>query len=404
MGTKASGEMWQLLSSPQERGAGEQALAACQELPAGPGLVIGSGGSSGGGSSGAGSDESKSGRRWCLQPWSHLEAAAASCGAWLSSIGLDPERVAVVNPLPGHHMGGLMPQVRARAWGVPLLELSPEQLKQPAELLEHQASSGELQGRESLLSLVPTQLQRLLADPSGVAWLQGFALIWVGGAGLSPALAEQARQRQLRLAPCYGATETAAMVTALDPAAFLAGTNGCGHPLADVSLRIDPSHQAIQVLCQRLSPGWLAGPQVQPFADASGWWSSGDAGSLGPAGLQVLGRLDGALNSGGATVFPEQIEAALAQTPGVAALLVLGLPDPEWGQRLVALVRPSSAADGPAAVANLRARAAALPPAERPKTWLLFPELAPNAQGKWERQRWQTWALSTQGLHPRGHG
>ena len=163
--------MWQLLSSPQERGAGEQALAACQELPAGPGLVIGSGGSSGGGS-----DESKSGRRWCLQPWSHLEAAAASCGAWLSSIGLDPERVAVVNPLPGHHMGGLMPQVRARVWGVPLLELSPEQLKTPATLLEHQASSGELQGREFLLSLVPTQLQRLLADPSGVAWLQGFAL------------------------------------------------------------------------------------------------------------------------------------------------------------------------------------------------------------------------------------
>jgi len=382
--------MWQLLSSPQERGAGERALAACQELPQGPGLVIGSGGSSGGGSGGG----SQRGRRWCLQPLSHLEAAAVSCGAWLRQIGLDPERVAVVNPLPGHHMGGLMPQVRARTWGVPLLELSPEQLKQPAELLENQASSGELQGREFLLSLVPTQLQRLLADPSGVAWLQGFALIWVGGAGLSPALAEQARQRQLRLAPCYGATETAAMVAALDPAAFLAGSNGCGHPLADVSLQIDPSHQAIQVLCQRLSPGWLAGPQVQPFADANGWWSSGDAGCLNQQGLQVLGRLDGALNSGGATVFPEQIEAALAQTPGVAALLVVGLPDPEWGQRLGALVRPSSAADGPTALANLRSRAAALPPAERPKTWFLCPELASNAQGKWERQRWQTWALS----------
>ncbi len=55
---------------------------------------------------------------------------------------------------------------------------------------------------------------------------------------------------------------------------------------------------------------------MQPFADAGGWWHSGDAGRLGPAGLEPLGRLDGALNSGGATVFPEQIEAALAGLPG----------------------------------------------------------------------------------------
>ena len=166
------------------------------------------------------------------------------------------------------------------------------------------------------------------------------------------------------------------MVAALDPAAFLAGSNGCGHPLADVSLQIEPSRQAIQVRCQRLSPGWLAGAQLQPFVDASGWWSSGDAGALGPAGLEVLGRLDGALNSGGATVFPEQIEAALAPTPGVAALLVVGLPDCEWGQRLGALVRPSSAADGPTALANLRPRAAALPPAGRLHTRLPFSDLA----------------------------
>ncbi|NBQ21240.1 MAG: hypothetical protein EBU30_06165 [Synechococcaceae bacterium WB6_3B_236] len=60
--------MWQLLSSPQERGPGERALAACQELPQGPGLVIGSGGSS------------QRGRRWCLQPLSHLEAGPRTGG------------------------------------------------------------------------------------------------------------------------------------------------------------------------------------------------------------------------------------------------------------------------------------------------------------------------------------
>jgi O-succinylbenzoic acid--CoA ligase len=74
-----------------------------------------------------------------------------------------------------------------------------------------------------LISLVPTQLARLMAVPQARAWLRQLAVVWVGGAALPEALAAQARSAGIRLAPCYGATETAAMVSALPPGQFLAG-------------------------------------------------------------------------------------------------------------------------------------------------------------------------------------
>ncbi len=369
---------WELRASALEEQAGRDAMTCCQRWPEGSGVVIGSGGSSGG-------------RKWCLQSWENLEQSASSCADWLQAIGVDPSSVRLVNPLPSHHMGGLMPQIRARQWQAPLVAIAPELMKSPGALLEQHGNLNR-GGRDAVISLVPTQLQRLLGDPSGRSWLQQFRLLWIGGGSLSTELADQARQLQLPLSPCYGSTETAAMVCAADPAQFLAGHNSCGEPLSDVELQLEPTSGAIAVKTKRLSPGWLKGEQVQPFADAGGWWQSGDAGRLGPAGLELLGRLDGALNSGGATVFPEQIEAALAGLPGLDALLVVGLPDPQWGQRLIGLVKPSPGANGDELMALLRQRSAGLPPAQRPKQWQLCPELAPNPQGKWERQRWRAWA------------
>jgi O-succinylbenzoic acid--CoA ligase len=127
-----------------------------------------------------------------------------------------------------------------------------------------------------------------------------------------------------------------------------------------------------------------------------GWWSSGDRAALNPAGLQVLGRLDGAIQSGGETVFPEQLEAqllALCQSQGVALgeLLLLPEPDPLWGERLVALVRPLDGAPFSVLVPRLQDLVQQLPPAQRPRRWLECPMLQRNAMGKWERQRWHQW-------------
>lgn len=380
------------LAGPGEQGRLAAALGATPDslaarLGLGPGVVVGSGGSSGA-------------RRWCLQPLAHLQAAAAATGAWLEGQGLEPAACHHLNALPLHHVSGLLPLVRCRQWGASLAWLAPALLRQPQALAEVAPLPRD---RPVLLSLVPTQLARLLGSGAGTAWLAGCRVIWVGGAPLAPALAAAARRAGLPLAPCYGATETAAMVTALPPARFLTGESGCGAPLADVALRIGQGG-ALEVHTARLSPGWLEAGLLQPLPlPEAGWWRSGDAARLGADGsLQLLGRLDGALLSGGETVFPEALEARLLEAAAaaglpLAAVLLLGEEDPLWGQRLVALVRPG--ADQPAdpgrLLADLAALVAGWPPAERPRRWRLCPELAPTAVGKWERRRWRRWWAET---------
>ncbi len=376
------------LCAPQERellasaltGAGPAEADPAGSALSGAGVVVGSGGSAGG-------------RRWCLQPLTHLGASARATGQWLQSIGLNPSGLLLLNPLPLHHVSGLLSLVRHRQWGAELRWLPPELMRQPRALA---AAFPLAEGPPAVLSLVPTQLERLLACPEGAAWLRGCALVWIGGGALPVELARRARREEIRLSPCYGATETAAMVTALPPERFLAGWAGCGDALPDVELRLD-AQGALLVRTLRISPGHLQGGALRPLGCAGGWWRSGDAAAFAAGGLEILGRLDGAISSGGETVFPEQVEARLlgwARQDGLPLrhLLLVPRPDPLWGERLVALVRPDDGgADADALIERCRRLAQRLPPAQRPLGWLPCPPLAPNGLGKWERARWRDW-------------
>jgi O-succinylbenzoic acid--CoA ligase len=284
-----------------------------------------------------------------------------------------------------------MPWLRARQWGAEHAWLAPAQLRQPEDL-----ASVLPRARPALLSLVPTQLHRLLGDPAGVRWLREFAVIWVGGAPLAPAELERSRAAGLRLAPCYGSTETGSMVTALAPEGFLAGLEGCGSPLPHARLRIAAADGAVEVHATSLSPGYLEGGRLHPLAQDGGWWRSGDRGRLDQQGLTLLGRLDGAVHSGGETIFPEEVEQALLALAArralpVAALLLVSRPDREWGERLVALVRPRGDGGEESLLAELKELALGLPPAQRPVEWRFCAALEPNALGKWERSRWADW-------------
>ena len=363
-------------------------------MPLGPGVVVASGGSSGQ-------------PRLCLHPLRHLQRSAQATAEWLVDTDISPEHSLVFNPLPFHHVSGLMPWWRSRQWGIPHVWLSPDLMKDPVALSRFTESVEGWHDKAALLSLVPTQLTRLMGHPAGRTWLQQFSVIWIGGAALSDELAQQARKTGLRLSPCYGATETAAMVTIQKPEAFLAAEPGSGSPLMDVELRLS-QEGALQVRCSRLAlASWCRDQpdRLSELVDCQGWWTSGDLADLSGNGmtlrLNVLGRRDNAIHSGGETVFPERLEERLRSAARELGLplrdvLIVGVSDSTWGQILVAIVRPIYSEQQDQLLQALPVLCAEWSVAERPKRWLGCADLEVNASGKWERSRWSHWARAAQ--------
>ena len=368
---------------------GERIEIPVHMLPKGPGLVISSGGSS-------------SSPNHCLLTSAHLDQSATATAYWLQKQGIKAEHSLIFNPLPLHHLSGLMPWWRSHLWGAEHIWLLPKLMRDPIALELYSKSKFEEKVGPRLLSLVPTQIQRLLSHPSGLRWLQSFDVIWVGGAPLPADLAAKARSNQIRLAPCYGATETCAMVTILSPDEFLAGKTDCGHPLIDVELRLNKNN-ALQIRTPRLALGKWNNGHLEGLQDQDGWWQSGDSASLIKDNnlhrLKIIGRIDTAIHSGGETVFPEKLESKLlsairkSQIP-VKHLIFLPISDKIWGQRLVGLFKwevELTENEQQKQLTHIDKLLKTWLPYERPLTWYKCPELSPNSAGKWERSKWKQW-------------
>ncbi len=141
---------------------------------------------------------------------------------------------------------------------------------------------------------------------------------------------------------------------------------------------------------------WCRGPEFARFVywddeakTAAAWrdgsFTVGDIGRLDPEGYLYLdGRRDDLIISGGVNVYPAEVEAALAEVPGVAEVAVFGVPDGTWGERVCAAV---VAEVGKFDVGLLRARAEArLAPYKRPKEYIVTPSLPRTATGKLQRR------------------
>jgi o-succinylbenzoate---CoA ligase len=263
--------------------------------------------------------------------------------------------------LPLHHVSGLM------------------QLWRSITTNGHFTTNQEVSGQAvpgSFISLVPTQLQRWLHRRSD--WLRSFKTVIIGGAPAAVNLLAEARAAQIPLSLSYGATETAAMVTALPVADFLAGAVGCGHCLPHVDLRIQPDTGRIEIKSPSLMLGYypnLRAPQE--------YWLTDDLGEFDESrNLQIIGRESQKIISGGEKIFPEQVEAAILATGLVTDVCVLGIPDVEWGDRVVACY--VGAVDPLVLQAAVADR---LAPFKRPKAWFSLPEIPRNSQGKIDRQR-----------------
>jgi O-succinylbenzoic acid--CoA ligase len=180
------------------------------------------------------------------------------------------------------------------------------------------------------VSLVPTQLQRLLLQ-TGTP-LAGFSSVLLGGAAAPAGLLTAARDAGVPAVTTYGMTETC---------------GGCvydGVPLDGVRAEVREDGR-IWISGPVLFSGYLGGPR----APADGWFRTGDLGALDAAGrLTVRGRADDVINTGGHKVVPGEVAAALQACPGVRDAAVVGQPDPEWGERVVAVVVPADPGDPPA--------------------------------------------------------
>ena len=243
-----------------------------------------------------------------------------SAGALLASAEATHARLdgpgAWLLALPVSAIAGLQVLCRSVVSGEPVTSLARE------ETLA--AAVARMPAGRRYTAQVPTQLRRFLdAEPDG---LRAFDAILVGGAATDPTLLASAQDAGVAVVTTYGMTETA---------------GGCvydGEPLDGVRARVTDG--GVELSGPVLALGYRRDPVATAEAFADGWFRTRDAGTLRDGRLTVTGRLDDVVITGGVNVAPAAVEAALRDHPSVADAVVLGRPDDEWGQRVVAAVVP----------------------------------------------------------------
>ena len=226
--------------------------------------------------------------------------------------------------LPVTHVAGLQVVLRALRAGSAPVPAGGD----PADFAAATAALGP--GRR-FTSLVPTRLRRLLdAGPATLDALRSYTAVLLGGAAAPAGLVATARAAGVPVVVTYGMSETC---------------GGCvydGVPLDGVSVDLVGGDR-ITIGGPVLAAGYRLRPELSRRVFAGGRFVTGDAGRLAGgrlAGgrLTVLGRADDVLVTGGEKVAPAAVADALAEHPAVAEAAVVGVADPDWGQRVVAVV------------------------------------------------------------------
>ena len=232
--------------------------------------------------------------------------------------------------LPAHHVAGLQVLLRSLDAGTTPVAMDlvdgflPQLFVATTALLEPE--------QRRYTSLVPTQLLRLLDHPRGPDALRSFDAVLVGGAALPPRLRRRAERAHVHVVATYGMSETA---------------GGCvydGKPLPCTEIAFDDEGR-IHLGGATVAHGYLGRPDLTAAAfgvdeDGTRWFRTDDVGHTDERSrLHVDGRIDDLVNTGGLKVAPRLVEEAIIDhVPGVAEVVVVGSPDPEWGEVVCALV------------------------------------------------------------------
>jgi long-chain acyl-CoA synthetase len=202
--------------------------------------------------------------------------------------------------------------------------------------------------RLQLTAVVPTMLQILLSEPLGDYDLSSLRYVSCGGAPLAPEVAERFVKRvpSVSIRQGYGLTETAALISSNPVGREKRGSVGLPVPGTEVRILNDADEELppgqVGEICAR-SPGVMQGywrsPDVTAEALRDGWLHTGDLGYLDEEGyLFIVDRKKDLIIRGGFNVYPRDVEDALLEHPAIEAAGVVGRPDPESGEEVVAFV------------------------------------------------------------------
>jgi o-succinylbenzoate---CoA ligase len=286
--------------------------------------------------------------------------------------------------IPLFHIGGFAIVVRSLLYGSAVVlpaDNTPETLAR------------ECRDGITLASLVPTMLHRMFRrDPE----LNGsncpkLRAILLGGAAASPLLWEEIVRRGMPVLGTYGMTESCSQICTapISNAARYAGTAGVPIPGAELRIVDEkgnpcPASGAGEILVRgpMVVSGYLENPSANSERFVDGWFRTGDIGSIDDNGaLNVLGRRDDVVISGGENIYPAEIEAVLHMHPQIEGAIIVGVPDEEWGQRLAAVIQGEASVEEEL-LPWCRNR---LGPLKTPRLWKFVTEIPRTASGKPDR-------------------
>jgi O-succinylbenzoic acid--CoA ligase len=280
--------------------------------------------------------------------------------------------------MPLFHVGGLAMLFRSVIGATPLIlhdRFDPHRALQAIE------------AGATLVSLVPTMLERMLDVSGDQPWPGHLRCILLGGSAALPRLLEECLHLGIPVAPTYGLTEATSQVTTLLPARIEDRFGSSGQPLPLTEMRIASPNGDVST--GEIGEIEIRGPTV--FAGYLGettrrnphdWFATGDVGYLDADGfLYVVDRRHDLIVSGGENIYPAEIERVLRSHPLVSDAGVCGVPHESWGARPVAAI----VWHGDPAVAEAELRrfcARELPHYKLPDRYALVTELPRTPSGK----------------------
>jgi len=253
-----------------------------------------------------------------------LTAAAltASAAATHDRLGGPGRWLLALSP---HHIAGVQVLVRSVLAGTVPVELD---VSGGFDITELPAAVQRLGSGRRYTALVAAQLAKALTDPAAAGALAELDAVLLGGGPASKPVLDAAAAARIRVVATYGMSETA---------------GGCvydGVPLDGVLVRVAADGR-IAIGGATVAKGYRNPVDPDPFAEP-GWFRTDDLGAIDDTGgagvLTVLGRADDAISTGGLTVLPQPVEAALVTHPAVGDCAVFGLADTRLGQRVVAAI------------------------------------------------------------------